>query len=180
MPPTAHIVLLRGVNVGGKNRLPTAALEHAGRAAGATTARGYIQSGNLVVTLPDEAVAGFEARLGDRLRADAGIDVPVLRFTPAELASARAQLPFPDATPATLHYAMLSARPDPSRVAALDPARSPGDRFVVIDRVVHLHLPNGVARTKLTNAWMDRALGVVSTLRNGACLDALVGRAGTA
>jgi uncharacterized protein (DUF1697 family) len=33
-------------------------------------------------------------------------------------------------------------------------------------REIYLHLPHGVARTKLTNAWFDRALRTKSTLRN--------------
>jgi len=51
-------------------------------------------------------------------------------------------------------------------VARLDPDRSPPDRFVVAGCDVHLHLPNGVARSKLTNDYFGRALGIVSTVRN--------------
>jgi hypothetical protein len=50
--------------------------------------------------------------------------------------------------------------------AALDPGRSPPDEFVVADAEIYLRLPNGVARSKLTNAWFDSRLGVVSTTRN--------------
>jgi uncharacterized protein (DUF1697 family) len=51
-------------------------------------------------------------------------------------------------------------------MAALDPARSPGDEFVARGRELYLRLPNGVARSKLTNAYFDRALATTSTIRN--------------
>jgi len=56
--------------------------------------------------------------------------------------------------------------PDKRLVAALDPKRSPGDSFKVHGREIYLCLPNGVARTKLTNDYFDRALATTSTLRN--------------
>lgn len=174
MDPDLHLVLLRGVNVGGRNLLPMADFQRACLACGALAARTYIQSGNALVRLPTAAQSGFAERLRERLAASPGVDSPVIRMAVGELAAVRACLPFPDAGPAEVHYALLSAVPAPERVAALDPDRSPGDRFAVIDRAVHLHLPNGVARTKLTNAWLDRALGVVSTVRNAATVDALL------
>ena len=73
--------------------------------------------------------------------------------------------------------AFLSALPDAQRVAALDPARSKGDAFRVVGRDIYLHLPNGVAKTKLTNDYFDRTLATVSTLRNWNTVTALIGLA---
>jgi uncharacterized protein (DUF1697 family) len=61
---------------------------------------------------------------------------------------------------------LLSETPALDRVANLDPGRSPPDRFTVAGRAIYVHAPNGVARTKLTNDYFDRALGVTSTARN--------------
>ncbi|MGD1017481.1 MAG: hypothetical protein ABR863_13765 [Roseiarcus sp.] len=38
--------------------------------------------------------------------------------------------------------------------------------FVALLRDVCLSLPNGLARSKLTAAWLDARLGIVSTMRN--------------
>ena len=62
--------------------------------------------------------------------------------------------------------AALAARPAPGRVAGLDARRSPPDAFAVKGREVYLHLPNGTARSRLTNAWLDSALATTSTIRN--------------
>ena len=44
--------------------------------------------------------------------------------------------------------------------------RSPPDRFAVAGLEIHLHLPHGFARTRLTNDYFDRKLATVSTARN--------------
>ena len=65
-----------------------------------------------------------------------------------------------------VHIAFLADEPSRTLAAGLDPKRSPSDSFVVKGREVYLHLPDGVARTKLTNAYFDRALDTTSTVRN--------------
>ena len=40
------------------------------------------------------------------------------------------------------------------------------DEFRISGRLVYLHCPNGYGRTKLTNAFFERKLGVVATTRN--------------
>jgi uncharacterized protein (DUF1697 family) len=65
-----------------------------------------------------------------------------------------------------LHLMFLKDQPSPDRVKALGTSPFLPDDFVLDGDVLHLHLPNGVARTKLTNAWFDGRLGTVGTLRN--------------
>ena len=66
-----------------------------------------------------------------------------------------------------LHVACLSApRRRRARRRGSIADRSPPDAFAVVGADVYLSLPNGVARSKLTNAWLDAELGVVSTMRN--------------
>jgi uncharacterized protein (DUF1697 family) len=64
------------------------------------------------------------------------------------------------------HVAFLAATPTPAMVATLDPDRSPPDESAVRGREIYLRLPNGVARSRLTNAFFDSRLGTTSTLRN--------------
>ena len=97
-----------------------------------------------------------------------GYQVPVVLRTAAELRRAATDNPFlqTDADPKTLHVAFLASRPAKSKVAALDPGRSPPDSFELRGREIYLCCPNGVARTKLTNDYLDRTLATTSTLRN--------------
>ena len=68
-----------------------------------------------------------------------------------------------------------SRAPTPERIATLDPNRSPGDEFRVIGREVFLYLPNGMARTKLSNQWLDSRLKTTSTVRNWNTVKTLAG-----
>jgi uncharacterized protein (DUF1697 family) len=68
--------------------------------------------------------------------------------------------------PDKLFVGCLAVAPSADAVARLDANRSPPDAFVIIGREIYLHLPNGVARSKLTNAWFDAKLATLSTFRN--------------
>jgi uncharacterized protein (DUF1697 family) len=163
-----HVALLRGVNVGGKNKLPMSELVEIFARAGAANVRTYIQSGNVVYEagekvsgrIADAVAAGIEERFG--------YEVPVVTRSASELRASAGGNPFLErgAEVETLHVAFLLRAPSRAQIASLDPARSPGDAFVVRGREIYLHLPNGVARTKLTNAYFDSKLDTTSTLRN--------------
>lgn len=169
-PPGAapHVALLRGINVGGRHRLPMADLAAAFAAEGCAEVRTYIQSGNVLFLAPAARVAAVAGAVEAALAARFGFRAPVVIRSAAELARVARGNPFlaAGADPATLHVAFLAGRPAPGRVAALDPRRSPPDAFAVRGREVYLHLPDGVARSKLTSSWLDAALATTSTLRN--------------
>jgi uncharacterized protein (DUF1697 family) len=66
----------------------------------------------------------------------------------------------------TLHVYFLADSPNARGIAGLDPARSAPDAFHVRGQEIYLHLPNGMARTKLTNAYFDSKLSTICTARN--------------
>lgn len=128
----------------------------------------YLQSGNVVFTPPPGAVAGLAGRVAAAIESRFGFPAPVVMRTAAEIGAVCDSNPFLEegADPACCHVAFLADRPAAAAVSRLDPGRSPGDRFRVDGREVFLLLPNGVARSKLTNAWLDAALSTRSTIRN--------------
>ncbi len=172
-PPTrstsaaAYAALLRGINVGGKNRLAMADLVELFAAAGCADVRTYVQSGNVVFRASAAVAKRVPAAIERAIEAELGLRVPVLLRGARELARVATANPFltAGADTAALHVAFLADAPG-KRGAALDPARSPGDSFELRGRELYLHLPNGVGRTKLTNAYLDAKLATTSTLRN--------------
>jgi uncharacterized protein (DUF1697 family) len=160
------VALLRGINVGGKNKLPMAALAALFAEAGAGEVRTYIQSGNVVYrAAAGEAIA---ATVGERIAARHRLTVPIVVRAGAELAEVARNHPFAARAvdDKALHVLFLAARPPAQKIAALDPQRSPDDEFAVVGREIYLWLPNGMARTRLTNDYFDRALATTSTARN--------------
>ena len=182
-----HVALLRGINVGGKNRLPMKELAAIFSRLGCAEVRTYIQSGNVVHQASEALARRAPAAVSAALAGRFGLRVPVVTRTAAELGEVARRNPFlrAGADAGTLHVAFLQEeagsagrrakaarpehladRPDPAAVTSLDPARSPPDAFAVRGRDVYLHLPSGVARTRLTNAYFDSKLRTTSTVRN--------------
>jgi uncharacterized protein (DUF1697 family) len=167
--PATHVALLRGINVGGKNPLAMKELAAEFAAAGCEDARTFIQSGNVIFTAPPGKEEGELAQLlATRLAGRFGYTAPLVLRATEELRAAISQNPYLalGALEETLHVMFLTAEPDVAAVKKLDPERSPGDTFIVLGREIYLRLPNGMARTKLTNAYFDAKLGVTSTARN--------------
>lgn len=164
----AHLALLRGINVGGKHLLPMKELAALFEEAGCAQVRTYIQSGNVVFEAPAALAKQVPVTVGAAIRERFGFEAPILLRSAAELRAVHASNPFLAEGTAEegLHVVFLKATPPADRAAALDPQRSPGDRFLLRGREIYLHLPGGAAKSKLTNAWFDSALKTTSTARN--------------
>ena len=166
--PITYLALLRGINVGGKNKLPMRDLIAIFTESGCQDVRSYIQSGNVIFDASPGVAAGLAVQVAARIADRFGYRMPVLLRTAADLAAMLAGNPFlEEGCPEDeLHVYFLADRPEPDRVAQLDPDRSPSDRFSVIGREIYLRPPDGMARTRLTNAYFDARLATVSTARN--------------
>lgn len=169
-----HVLLLRGVNVGGKNRLAMAGLRELVAELGGEQVATYIQSGNVVCRLSPERAATLPSALTEAMAARFGVRSPVVIRGVDELEAALQAYPW-DVPEAERAIAFLADTPSPERAAALDPNRSPGDRWALIGRDVHMHLGHGAADTKLTNDWLDRGLATFSTGRNWRTATTLLG-----
>jgi len=163
-----HVALLRGINVGGKNKLSMDELVRVFAAEGCSDVRTYIQSGNVVFRAVPALAARLARRVAERIQRRLGLRVPVVLRTARELERVARENPFlaPGADTDALHVMFLLDAPKKAAVAGLDPERSPPDEFVVVGREIYLCCPRGVARTKLTNAWFDAQLATTSTMRN--------------
>jgi uncharacterized protein (DUF1697 family) len=168
MTDDIHVAFLRGINVGGKNKLPMADLSAMFVAARCTDVETYIQSGNVVCRATPTIAGTLPALIAGAILKRFGYKIPVVMRSAGELRGVVRGNPFlAAATDAdTLHVSFLADVPRPACVAALDARRSAPDEFSVRGQEIYLRLPNGVARSKLTNAYFDAKLGTTSTLRN--------------
>jgi uncharacterized protein (DUF1697 family) len=162
------VALLRGINVGGKNRIPMTELKSSFAALGYEDVVTYIQSGNVVFRSSSSAERKTAAAIERRIAEEFGTEVTVVLRTPTELKSVAERNPFlkGKADPSKLHVVFLTSRPKAKAVAELDPGRSPPDEFKVHGREIYLHLPKGSGRSKLTIDYFERRLGVAATARN--------------
>jgi uncharacterized protein (DUF1697 family) len=173
------VALLRGINLGGKNKVPMADLKVQLAELGLEDVVTYIQSGNAVFRSP-VAKTRVAADIAKRVATAYGLDVKVIVRTPAELgriAKANPYLPG-EKDVSKLHVIYLDRAPKAADKAKLDPDRSPPDEFTVRGREIYLHLPNGLGRSKLTIDYFERRLGVAATARNWNTLLKLIDLAG--
>ena len=163
-----YVALMRGINVGGNNMILMKDLSALFTGVGCSDVRTYIQSGNVVFRASAAVVKGLHAAVERALVTRFGAAVPLVLRSQAELAECARSNPYftKDADPARLVVMFLDRQPSAAEVATLDPARSPPDEFVVRGRDIYLRCPNGLGRSKLTNAWFDGKLKAVSTGRN--------------
>jgi len=161
-------LLLRAVNVSGRNRVPMAELRALlAERAGLTDVSTYIASGNVICRTPrDLAAACAEVRA--LMAAEFDVDTPVIARTHDQLASALAENPFPDASAdKMLHVMFLEGDAAAGAEDALTPRLQPAERIALVGRDLWIDYGSGgVQSTKLTRAVLDRALGVAGTARN--------------
>lgn len=154
--------MLRGVNVGGKNRLAMGDLRGLFESLGCTDVETLIQSGNVVFTSTGPITA---PTIEAEIQRVFGLDVPVVMRTGTALNKVLAANPFPDRDTHLLHVAFLGAKPDAKVVRDLDGPRFAPEEFSVSRTEAYLYLPNGMARTKLP-PYLERSLKVPMTIRN--------------
>jgi uncharacterized protein (DUF1697 family) len=151
-----HVALLRGINVGGRNRVAMADLRAIVGDLGHSDVASYIASGNVVFTTDSDDTAALADELAAAVaeRLDAAPAVVVL--THDELAAIVAANPHPDVADGRLLHAVVHADdvpPDATAdiAAAVQRARDAGsdDTATVWGRVVYLHTPAGFGRSTL-------------------------------
>jgi uncharacterized protein (DUF1697 family) len=152
----------------GKNRLAMKDLVSMFLQAGCDNVRTYIQSGNVIFDATPDVAARLPESIAAKIKSCFECRTQIILRRAEELCDIVRNNPFIKAGVAeeTLHTLFLADLPGSSNIRLLDPHRSPRDEFVVRGREVYLRLPNGVARTKLTNSYFDSKLGTTGTLRN--------------
>ena len=162
-----HIVLLRGINVGGHNRVPMAELREGLAAHGYEDPRTLLQSGNAVVSSrqsPASVARGVQALIAERF----GLDSAVLVRSRDELAAVVAANPLADVAsdPKRYQVSFLSAAPAPSVVRALEAADVAPERIAVRGKEIYVWHAEGVQRSPAAKLIADVKLGVTATARN--------------
>jgi len=163
-----YIALLRGINVGGNNKIPMAELRSLCAQNGLENTESYIQSGNLVF---DSALTSPEVEnlLENTINQHFGLSIPVIVRTATQFRSIVAGNPFPVASDKEPNLVMLGLSKATPLVATpkelLNYAKL-NERVKLVDEHLWIHFPEGSGRSKITPAVLDRVMGSVVTCRN--------------
>ncbi len=152
----SHVALLRGINLGGKNKVPMAELREVVASLGHTGVATYIQSGNVLFSTAETDNAKLAAALEPAIEDRFGVRSSVVVLSRDELAAVLAANPYPDEpNPRLVHVVFLNADPAPDvleRVeAATAAAAAKGSRDSVqaAGRALYVHTPDGFGRSEL-------------------------------
>jgi uncharacterized protein (DUF1697 family) len=170
-----HIVLLRGINLGSKNRIAMPALREALADAGYQDVKTYVQSGNVVVSSthrPKRVAEDVEKLIADQF----GLKIAVVVRTRDELAAVVKRNPLGKVAKDLKRYqvSFLDAAPKPEVLRQLEEAVVPPERFAHVGRELYAWHPKGVARSKLWARLAGKNLGVTATARNWATVTKLL------
>lgn len=162
---TRSVLLLRAVNVSGRNRVPMAELREALVPVLGEVST-YIASGNILCEHPDDPASACQ-EVRALIAREFGVDTPVILRTHEALVRALQAHPFSGATEKMLHAMFLEGPAALGAVEALQQRLVAGERIALVGDDLWIdYAEGGVHSTKLTKVVLDRALGVAGTARN--------------
>ena len=167
-----HIVLLRAVNVGGRGKVAMADLRDCLVGAGFGDVRTVLQSGNVVLRTDAADGADLEAQVEARLLEQLALRTHVVARTAERWRRIVTGNPFPreaESDPSHLLAMVAKREPTPAAVEALRTAAvATGGREAVAVHggQVYVTFPDGIGRSRLTAALIERSLGTAITGRN--------------
>jgi uncharacterized protein (DUF1697 family) len=170
-----HIVLLRGINLGSRNRVSMPDLRAALEEAGFNGVRTHLQSGNVVLesrAKPETVARKVEQLIAERF----GLEIAVVVRSRDELAKIVKGNPLGKVAknPKRHQVTFLSAELAREVVERLESLPVRGEQVVVDSREVYAWHPAGVARSRLWNELAGKRLGVTATSRNWTTVEALL------
>ena len=169
MSSTVIIALLRAVNVGGRS-VAMAELRALLGELKLANPRTLLQSGNAVFEVRTKATsAALEKKLETEAERRFGMPIAFMLRSAAEWNAMIAANPFPDAAksdPSRFVYVAFKSAPAAAAVKALRGGYHGPETIRVAGRDGYFIYPEGQGKSKLTNALIERKLGVAATARN--------------
>jgi uncharacterized protein (DUF1697 family) len=162
-----YAVFVRGINVGGKAKVPMAELRTLLSKLGFADVRTLLQSGNVVLSTP--GAAGTVARQIERgIKDTFQLEVSCLVWSRDQLRAVIDGNPLSDVATdgSKLMAFFLSDRPDPRRLAEHDPRLLAPDHIRVGDQVVYQWCPDGFLEAPAVGPFLEKRLGLRATARN--------------
>jgi uncharacterized protein (DUF1697 family) len=166
---TTHIALLRAINVGGHKPLPMADLRELMGRAGFPDAQSLLQTGNLIFRAEGRTGTQLERLLETEAEKRLDLRTDFFVRTAGEWDRVVAHNPFPleaDRDPGHLVVMFLKELPGAESVGALQAAMAGPEILRAQDRQIYIVYPDGIGRSRLTSALIERKLVARGTARN--------------
>lgn len=173
---TIYVSMLRAVNVGGTSRIKMDALRSVYESIGLKDIRTLLQSGNVVFRSSVKDRTQLVRRIVQEIERRLDLRVEVILRTLAEIENivVRGPVLSPKASPTKLLVMFLADVPSAAAQAALTASHKGPEMLEMRGPEIYLYYPNGVGRSKLSGAFIERQLDISGTARNWNTLTKLV------
>jgi len=164
-----HIALLRGINVGGHKQIAMADLRDLLMRLGFADVTSLLQSGNLVFDATGKTAAQLERLLETEVEKRLRLQTDFFVRTAKEWKGVVAHNPFRKEAardPGHLVVMFLKDAPSVTGVKALQKAITGPEVLAAASKHLYIVYPDGMGRSRLTNAVIDKQLGTRGTGRN--------------
>jgi len=161
-----YISMLRGINVGGRNKIKMDQLKDLYKSLGFANIHSYIQSGNIIFDSTSKDINGIAKNVHQAIKQTFGYDVPVFIRTANDFRLTIQNNPFTDKDISKLQITFLSGSPTQFSIDEINKARHKSEEFYIFQRDVYLFCPLGYGISKLSNTFFERKLKTSATTRN--------------
>lgn len=163
------ISMLRGVNVGGHNKIKMEALRALYASLNLRDSQTYVQSGNVIFRTEEGDLARLAKRIEDGIEKAFGFHSDVILRTSAELRDLLAKNPFAtrrNIEPNKLLIVFLANDPAPEAREKIRTLKTDPEEVKIARRELYIHFPNGIGQSKLSMPAVLKTLNTSGTGRN--------------
>ena len=166
-----YVSILRGINVSGQKKIKMVDLKILYEEQGFENVITYIQSGNVIFeSNTKQNIEALKKIIEKAIEAKYTFYVPVDIRTNLELEQIIQKCPYSEAKEEengtkVLVTFLQSLPSEETKELLLTYVKSP-ERLIIQGREVYLYCPNGYGKSKLTNTFIEKKLGISATTRN--------------
>jgi uncharacterized protein (DUF1697 family) len=163
------ISMLRGVNVGGHNKIKMEALRALYESLKLRDAQTYVQSGNVIFRTDERDMSRLAKRIEDGIERKFGFRPDVILRTAAEMRDVVARNPFAKRRgiePGKLLVSFLASDPGQEGREKVRQMKCDPEEMRIEGREIYIYFPNGAGRSKLNWAGLGKMLKTTATGRN--------------
>jgi uncharacterized protein (DUF1697 family) len=164
-----YVALLRGINVGGHNKVPINDLRKLFAELGYQDASTYIQSGNIVFKTDANDQSSIEKAIKQAIAEKFSVSVEVIAKSREELSKIVDENPFKETNfiaGEKIYLTIFSKKPSDDSIQKLSKVDGEGDRILIDEKTAYILCKKGYSETVYTNNFIEKTLGVIATTRN--------------
>jgi uncharacterized protein (DUF1697 family) len=165
MTNNKKVALLRGVNIGGANRVVMNTLCSALESHGFKNVASYLNSGNILYTSSND-IPSDEMTISDTIKSEFGLNIPTIALKADTFRKICDENPFanhPELLPNLIHIIFVKSLGNLNKDFQ---DLNYGDSYYVGKHAVYLYTPNGYHKSKINSSFWEQQLNSLTTARN--------------